>query len=88
MDEKSEMDIIKDLIKERKQDLLKQLIVQLSSIKVMLLICYFRAVNDFYAVLQLQIWLISTGLEPARSSTKKKKNNASHRTKENFPRKI
>ena len=38
MDEKSEMDIIKDLIKERKQDLLKQLIVKLSSIKVNLLL--------------------------------------------------
>ena len=45
MDEKSEMDIIKDLIKERKQDLLKQLIVKLSSIKVILLFCNFRAVN-------------------------------------------
>ena len=67
MDEKSEMDIIKDIIKERKQDLLKQLIVKLSSIKVILLICNFRAVNGgFFAVLALNLvdfdW-IRTGSE-------------------------
>ena len=61
------MDIIKDLIKERKQDLLKQLIVKLSSIKVILLICNFRAVNGgFFAVLALNLvdfdW-IRTGSE-------------------------